>query len=126
MHQQRTTLHPDTVQRAAETLGLLAASVRLHIVHSLLEADLDVSRIADRVDATLPTVSQHLTKLKLAGIVRRHRQGRHHVYSLTDRRIGAIAELALTTATTTEPDHHDSPGIGRAVNNGWQKGATDR
>ncbi|PWI40929.1 metalloregulator ArsR/SmtB family transcription factor [Streptomyces sp. ICBB 8177] len=91
-----------TLQQAAEAFGLLASPVRLHIVHTLLEADSDVSRIADRVDAALPAVSQHLAKLKLAGIVRSSRRGRHHVYSLTDRRIGAITALAI--ALTTDPN----------------------
>ncbi|MYW01984.1 metalloregulator ArsR/SmtB family transcription factor, partial [Streptomyces sp. SID3343] len=59
---------------------LLASPARLHIVWALGQRESDVSSLAERVGGTLPAVSQHLTKLKLAGLVRSRREGRHVVY----------------------------------------------
>jgi DNA-binding transcriptional ArsR family regulator len=35
-----------------------------------------------------------LSKLKLAGLVRSRRQGKHQIYLLDDRRVGALLRLA--------------------------------
>ncbi|MEV5873116.1 transcriptional regulator [Streptomyces sp. NPDC052101] len=40
----------------------------------------DVTGLAERVGGALPAVSQHLTKLKLAGLVHSRREGRRQVY----------------------------------------------
>ncbi|MGV9565115.1 ArsR/SmtB family transcription factor [Streptomyces sp. NPDC003480] len=65
---------------AAAAFGLLASSARLHIMWALSQGESDVSHLADRVGVALPAVSQHLSKLKLAGLVRSHREGRRQVY----------------------------------------------
>lgn len=64
--------------------GLLTSAVRLHIVWTLAQGECDVSGLADQVGGTLPAVSQHLTKLKSAGLVHARREGRRHVYLVDD------------------------------------------
>ena len=80
-------LPPEVLQRAAATFGLLASPVRLHILWLLAEEERDVGTLADRTGGTLQTVSQHLAKLKLAGLVQSRREGRRQVYLVADPRL---------------------------------------
>jgi DNA-binding transcriptional ArsR family regulator len=73
-------LPPERLQRAAATFGLLASTMRLHIVWVLAQGEADVGTLAERTGGTLQTVSQHLAKLKLAGLVQSRREGRRQVY----------------------------------------------
>lgn len=51
---------------------------------------------------TLPTaVSQHLSKLRLAGLVTNRREGTFIYYALADHHIGELVRQALSHA-----DHH--------------------
>lgn len=71
---------PEVWSAAAAAFGLLASPARLHIVWALTQGESDVTGLAERVGGALPAVSQHLTKLKLAGLVRSRREGRRQVY----------------------------------------------
>ncbi|WP_229852415.1 ArsR/SmtB family transcription factor [Streptomyces albospinus] len=70
--------------------GLLASPPRLHIVWALAQGESDVSGLAQRVGGALPAVSQHLSKLKLAGLVRSRREGRRVVYLVDDPDVVAV------------------------------------
>ncbi|MEU6719346.1 metalloregulator ArsR/SmtB family transcription factor [Nonomuraea sp. NPDC046802] len=74
----------DVLAEAAAAFGLLASPSRLHIVWVLAQGECDVTSLAERVGSALPAVSQHLTKLKLAGLVRSRREGRRVVYLIDD------------------------------------------
>lgn len=60
----------EVLTEAAAAFGLLASSARLHLMWALSQGESDVTHLADRVGGALPAVSQHLAKLKLAGLVR--------------------------------------------------------
>jgi DNA-binding transcriptional ArsR family regulator len=49
---------------------MLSATARLHIMWLLAAGECDVSTLADQVGQSVATVSHHLAKLKLAGLVR--------------------------------------------------------
>lgn len=83
-------LPPALLQEAASRFGMLAATTRLHIVWVLSHGERDVSSLAEAVDGTVSAVSQHLTKLKLAGLVRARREGRHQFYVVDDPHVAAI------------------------------------
>ncbi|MGC0416192.1 ArsR/SmtB family transcription factor [Embleya sp. AB8] len=70
----------EVLAEAAGAFGLLASPARLHIVWALACGESDVTALAERVGGALPAVSQHLAKLKLAGLVRSRREGRRVVY----------------------------------------------
>ncbi|MFF0724398.1 ArsR/SmtB family transcription factor [Streptomyces sp. NPDC004134] len=74
----------EVLAEAAGTCGLLASPARLHILWALAHGESDVTGLAERVGGALPSVSQHLTKLKLAGLVRSRREGRRVVYVIDD------------------------------------------
>jgi DNA-binding transcriptional ArsR family regulator len=83
------------LDRAAEAFGLLAAPARLHMVWILAHGESDVTGLAEQVGGALPAVSQHLSKLKLAGLVRSRREGRRQVYYVDDPGIVAVVRLMI-------------------------------
>lgn len=80
---------------AVQTFALLADRTRLGIVWHLRNGELNVNEIANRVAKSPATVSQHLSKLRLAGIVQTRRDGNFIHYSLSDSHIGEVVEDAL-------------------------------
>ncbi|RZL71373.1 MAG: transcriptional regulator [Rhodococcus sp. (in: high G+C Gram-positive bacteria)] len=74
---------------------MLAATARLHIIWLLCEGERDVGTLATEVGQTVAAVSQHLAKLKLAGLVRARREGRRMVYLVDDPGVAEIVALAL-------------------------------
>ncbi|MEU5863755.1 MULTISPECIES: metalloregulator ArsR/SmtB family transcription factor [unclassified Nonomuraea] len=79
----------EVLAEAAAAFALLASPPRLHIVWALAQGECDVSGLAERVGGALPAVSQHLAKLKLAGLVRSRREGRRVVYLIDDEDVVA-------------------------------------
>jgi DNA-binding transcriptional ArsR family regulator len=95
----------EVLVEASAAFGLLASTARLHIMWALSEGESDVTHLADRVGGALPAVSQHLTKLKLAGLVRARREGRRQVYYVDDPDVVTVVRLMVRqlTARTEEP-----------------------
>ncbi|MFE6667303.1 ArsR/SmtB family transcription factor [Streptomyces sp. NPDC057697] len=89
----------EVLAEAAAAFGLLATPARLHIVWALAQGESDVTGLADRVGGTLPSVSQHLTKLKLAGLVRSRREGRRQVYLVDDPDVVTVVRLMVGQLT---------------------------
>jgi DNA-binding transcriptional ArsR family regulator len=85
----------EVLAEAAASFGLLASPARLHIVWVLAQGESDVSHLAERVGGALPAVSQHLAKLKLAGLVRARREGRRVVYLVDDPDVVAVVRLLV-------------------------------
>lgn len=83
---------------AAETFALLATPIRARLVWLLARGEHDVSTLADLVGATVPTVSQHLAKLRLAGLVTARPVGRRQIYTVDDSHMVALVNQAV--------DHH--------------------
>ncbi|GAU70216.1 ArsR family transcriptional regulator [Streptomyces sp. NBRC 110611] len=85
----------EVLGQAAAVFGLLASPPRLHLVWALAQGESDVSGLAGRVGGALPAVSQHLSKLKLAGLVRSRREGRRVVYFVDDPDVVAVVRLLV-------------------------------
>jgi DNA-binding transcriptional ArsR family regulator len=92
---ESSALSAELLQDLAGTFGLLSATVRLQLVLLLAEAERDVGSLAEQVGQSVPTVSHHLTKLKLAGLVRARRAGKHQIYAMRDPLVVEIARLAV-------------------------------
>lgn len=86
---------PRVLQDTASLFGLLSATVRLHILWLLDSGEQDVGTLADKTGQSIATVSHHLGKLKLAGLVRAQRQGKRQVYVATDDTALAVIRVAL-------------------------------
>lgn len=89
------SLNPRHLQEAAATFGLLAATARLHIVWLLSDGEKDVGTLATEVDQTVASVSQHLAKLKLAGLVQSRREGRRQVYYVDDPHVIELVRVTI-------------------------------
>lgn len=63
---------------------------RRSIVALLSEAPAAVGALAERLPISRPAVSQHLSVLKAAGLVRDRAEGTRRVYSLDDTGLGEI------------------------------------
>src|SRR4051794_6836746 len=77
----------------SEVLRTLAHPRRIAILHELAGGPIGVGRLAARVGASQPNVSQHLATLRAAGLVEFERDGREVRYRLADRRVTAACEL---------------------------------
>lgn len=87
---------PESVlQDAASMFGLLAATVRLHLLWVLASREQDVGTLAEATGQSLATVSHHLGKLKLAGLVRARRDGKRQVYVLEDAMVRDVVSLVV-------------------------------
>ena len=80
------------VEVAAETFRMLSSSTRLLIVRILVDAEHDVSSLAHLADVSVQAVSQHLAKLRLAGLVGSRREGRRIIYTVDDPHVVTMVE----------------------------------
>lgn len=89
---------PVDFAEAAETFALLATATRVRLLWLLAQKEHDVTTLAEAVDATVATVSQHLAKLRLADLVTARADGRRQIYRVDDPHVIALVKQAV--------DHH--------------------
>jgi len=92
----------EQVELAAEAFRLLADPNRIKILWALLQGESSVNCLAELVGANPPAVSQHLAKLRLAGLVKPRREGTFMYYAAADEHVRALLDEALHHA-----DHFD-------------------
>jgi DNA-binding transcriptional ArsR family regulator len=96
-------LNAEQVTAAVQSFALLADPTRVRMLWALRESELDVATLAG-VAGCRPTVaSQHLSKLRFAGLVEGTRDGQRVVYRLRGGHVRALLREALFQA-----DHHVS------------------
>ena len=83
---------------AAELLALLGDRTRLSLMHALTAGEADVSTLTGACGAARPAVSQHLARLRLAGLVTTRKEGRRVVYALADGHLRRLVDEALNAA----------------------------
>jgi DNA-binding transcriptional ArsR family regulator len=71
-------------EKMAEKLKALAHPHRLCIVKGLIDNQCNVTKIQECLEVPQSTVSQHLSKLKAAGIIKGKRNGLEICYSVVD------------------------------------------
>ncbi|MFI8873111.1 ArsR/SmtB family transcription factor [Streptomyces sp. NPDC055243] len=86
---------------AAEVLGLLADRTRLALLHTLGKGEADVTTLTAACGAARPAVSQHLAKLRIAGLVSARKEGRRMIYGPPDGHLRRVVDEVLNLA-----DHH--------------------
>jgi DNA-binding transcriptional ArsR family regulator len=105
-------LSPQLLQDAAGRFGLLASTMRLHILWVLAHGEMDVGGLAEAVGGSIQAVSQQLAKLKLAGLVRSRREGRRQVYLADDPQLVMILQLAIEQLSATPRAPERRRGLG--------------
>jgi DNA-binding transcriptional ArsR family regulator len=91
------------LQDTASMFALLSAPVRLHILWLLASGDRDVGTLADETGQSVATVSQHLSNLKLSGLVRARRVGKRQVYVVADTHVVEVVRIAIGRRLVTRP-----------------------
>ncbi|MFI1652074.1 ArsR/SmtB family transcription factor [Streptomyces avidinii] len=88
----------DRLEVAASVLALLADRTRLSLVERLGRGEADVTTLTEACGAARPSVSQHLAKLRLAGLVTTRKDGRRVVYALGHGHLRRLVDEALNVA----------------------------
>ena len=119
VHGQRPPSLPTDqhAQLAADSFRMLADPTRLRILWILLHQEANVSALATAVGASSPAVSQHLAKLRLAGLVESRREGTFIYYSATSSHVRRLLAEALAhaehvsgEATGSDPHSYTTEG----------------
>ena len=79
--------------RAAQFLKALAHRDRLKLLCCLVENEVSVSELEEKVGISQSAVSQHLLKLKTEGVLTSRREGRQIFYSIADPLVLEIVSL---------------------------------
>jgi len=82
-------------EKNAEKIKVLAHPHRLCIVKGLIENKCNVTKIQECLGLPQSTVSQHLAKLKSAGIIDGERKGLEVCYRVVDEDIISITKILL-------------------------------
>ncbi|MFJ6479209.1 MULTISPECIES: ArsR/SmtB family transcription factor [unclassified Streptomyces] len=88
----------DRLEAAASVLALLADRTRLALMARLGRGEADVTTLTEACGAARPSVSQHLAKLRLAGLVTTRKDGRRVVYALGHGHLRRLVDEALNVA----------------------------
>ncbi|TDC04822.1 transcriptional regulator [Nonomuraea longispora] len=102
--EQPTSAQVDT---AVDAFRMLSDGTRLRLMWLLSSGEYDVSSLSTAIGVARPSVSQHLAKLRLAGLVQTRRDGRRVLYRARDAHVRAIINEALFHAD------HEVSGIPR-------------
>jgi DNA-binding transcriptional ArsR family regulator len=107
---QQQPVSDAVAHRAVTTFAMLADATRLRLLAGLLDGEQDVTALTAAVGAARPAVSQHLGKLRLAGLVTVRREGRRAVYAVAGPHVRRLVVEALYAAehqVSDRPPHHD-------------------
>lgn len=88
-------LHDQQVLAAAASFAMLAEPVRLRILWALRDGEQDVTALAAAAGVSASGASQHLAKLRLAGLVSTRKDGNHRHYRLRGGHVGNLLTEAL-------------------------------
>jgi DNA-binding transcriptional ArsR family regulator len=102
----------EQVHLAAESFRMLADPTRIKVLWALLQGESSVACLAELAGAAPTAVSQHLAKLRLAGLVTGRREGTFVYYSAANDHVRTLLSHALFHA-----DHldRDIPADSRAA-----------
>jgi DNA-binding transcriptional ArsR family regulator len=105
----------EQVHLAAETFRLLADPTRIKVLWALLQGESSVACLADLAGAAPTAVSQHLAKLRLAGLVKGRREGTFVYYSAADEHVRGLLRQALFHADHIDRGTSDRSAGGQSV-----------
>jgi len=94
--QARADLLPENLtQNMADFFKVLGEPTRIKIIQVLLKRDMCVCDIAATINSNQPAISQHLKTLKLANLVKYHKEGKNVIYSISDDHVAHIFDQCL-------------------------------
>jgi len=96
----------DKIRSASEGLRAIAHELRLSVLCHLLNGSMCVAELMEATGASQSNLSQHLSKMRLLGIVTNEKRGQQVYYHIANP---AFAELVQVLKTIYCPDVCDSP-----------------
>jgi len=113
---------------AVEMFKLLADGTRLRILWALLHGEHSVNELASHVGAQPAGVSQHLSKLRLARLVKVRRDGTRMYYAAENDHVRRLVEQALFHADHVAAglDGHDEEPVPALRRPAGRKGSRAR
>ena len=88
---------PRVFDEHAEVCKVLANPKRLMILYLLSRKEMTVGEIANAIGVPMANASQHLSKLRNRGLVKKKKMGQAVFYSITDSRIPKACDLIRAT-----------------------------
>ncbi|MEV5878272.1 metalloregulator ArsR/SmtB family transcription factor [Streptomyces sp. NPDC052101] len=95
MEAQVASWDEEQAERSVAVLKAVADPSRYRLLWALSERELPVSRLAELIDAHVAATSQHLAKLRAAGLVISRREGTRIFYRAAGPRVRALLESAV-------------------------------
>jgi ArsR family transcriptional regulator len=90
-------------EKAAELFGLMSSPIRLRIIGELCRGELNVTQLLERVAATQPNMSQHLSALYRGGVLARRRDGAQIYYRIGNENAAAVCRAVCTDIASGGP-----------------------
>ncbi|MDF3288378.1 ArsR/SmtB family transcription factor [Streptomyces silvisoli] len=101
--------HGDGVEEAVAVLKAVADPTRFRLLWALSQQELPVGRLAELVGAHVAAVSQHLAKLRTAGLVASRRDGTRIFYRVSGEHVRGLLEEVVVVAASSG-DSGTGPG----------------
>ena len=114
-------LPDDQVGLVVEVFRMLADATRVQVLWALVHREMSVNQLAEHVGKPAPSVSQHLSKLRMARLVRTRREGTTIFYAMENDHVAQLVTDAVFNAEHAGPGvpgHHASAGELRALHPG--------
>lgn len=116
-----SALADDHALLVVEVFRMLADPTRVRLLWALVDCELSVNDLAERVGKPAPSVSQHLAKLRMARLVRTRREGTQVFYRLENDHVRQLVTDAVYNAEHAAggiPPHHRSDNDIRPLRRG--------
>ena len=79
----------------SELFKVFGDSTRVKILVALLNGELNVTQISEKLNMTQSAISQQLRILKTSGLVSFKRSGKSLIYSLEDEHVNSIISIGI-------------------------------
>jgi ArsR family transcriptional regulator, zinc-responsive transcriptional repressor len=99
----------EQAELAVEVFRMLSDTTRVRLLWALLDQELAVNELAERLGKPAPSVSQHLAKLRMARLVRTRREGTQVFYRVENEHVAQLVRDAVYNAEHAGPEvprHH--------------------
>lgn len=114
-----------SMEQWAEIYKALADKTRLHILALLKHDEMCVCELVDVLDMTQPAISQHLRKLKQAGLVKERKTAQWVYYGLEGSNVPFFHEcISLLPDVSDEIEQLQAKGLRVSCEMGPRRGVT--
>jgi DNA-binding transcriptional ArsR family regulator len=103
----------EQAELAVEVFRMLSDTTRVRLLWELIDRELAVNELAQRLGKPAPSVSQHLAKLRMARLVGTRRKGTQVFYRLENEHVARLVRDAVYNAEHAGPEvppHHVDEG----------------